>query len=192
MQATLSVCAILCDIYSTGTYIFPWNKRIPRYNRFNWRMHWLFKSENGRLQLQTNQSSEVWLVLKGAKIWWWLETEMSARNTRRRTPYTVSLHFLLHPPGLLCLCLRWSRNVNFCFIPGWGTPAEEKREGKEMCSVASGIWILPCLPITIAECYLWLEDLERKVLGYCLPFNIMLFWALSALLCSFFINRLYF
>lgn len=75
--------------------------------------------------------------------------------------------------------------MNFCFIPGWRTPPEEKGERKEMCSIVSGIWILPCLPITTTECCLWLEDLERKILGYCLPFNIMLFWALSALLFSY-------
>ena len=76
--------------------------------------------------------------------------------------------------------------MNFCFIPGWRTHAEEKGERKEMCSVASGIWMLPCLPITTTECCLWLEDREKKIVRYCLPFNIMLFGALSALFFFFF------
>lgn len=82
--------------------------------------------------------------------------------------------------------------VNFYFIPGWVAPTEEKRERKEMCSIASGTWILPCLPITTTiTTSLWLEDLERKILDYCLLFNITLFGAISALLFYFFINRLY-
>lgn len=52
----------------------------------------------------------------------------------------------------------------FFFIPGWEASAEEEGEREEVCCIASGIWILLCLPV--AECWLWLEDLWGKVLPY--------------------------
>lgn len=79
----------------------------------------------------------------------------------------------------------------FWFIPRHRAPAEEKGEKTEMCGVASSIWILPYLPFITTEYWLLQEDLERNALGYCSPFQRMLFCALSFqffLLLLLFIN----